>query len=759
MKNDNRANRWVLNGMAFLILLLILLAPLQIILLDQRISIGLLFNIGNLFDLLVIVLAIVLYVTSFILVLWKGRLLLANITMILTVIALGIYIPMLQKSGDSGPRQLGIRLESGVKVYCNDVYLGETLLEISDTEFHRKVKPWHTPPRQRMVIGQGFLEDIKNYGDEIASTQLRWFYTPYDYFDQPGFSSYDDAVASGYWWRFERNGCTGFASIQNMNSRYYGDKRPLKIWVRPHLQYPSVQPHLRHLLHDLKHSNYRPSVEWRAHVGSSSRMLFEHLYEIGRRDSRVMRALEMAVKTGFGIREGMPAEDWEMVLDKVMSRVRNDAAFHTLSPETMVMDLMRARNMKLIEASFIESLPNRMNSQTPLGFGDTWGESVNGGVTLRVQLEFRLLEYAVLKSSPPALFKRLVYESRRGERFLNMVGSYSHPEALQLVRQYLNSFVHSNPVGNFISPSMKSVTRWGAVNLVTEMRNSPLEPELRRFVLNQAQDDPETSEHYLRRFINARLERPLTAVEADSLAEWRSETVPLPEIDKLRFLTRINSRRAYRYVRDIVLRNPSYLRDLAYIFITNPNPSLDLFLIEAYQAESANVKFGGFAPITPPQKYLGKPRNLNKLIRGMLLIDTSRMHAFLEGMWNASDGNKISLLEAIKQEAPKHYPHLHQWITPISQIEDADTRLTAIPVLDHIDTPESSEILRDWALSSDAAVKREAGLALENYRERSRLVKELLAGNIKPDDLLSGQTAYVWDGKNYVPDAAVSGSR
>ena len=759
MKNINRANRWVLNGMAFVILLLLLLTPLQLILLDQRIGIGLLFNIGNWFGLLVIVLTIVLYVMSFILVLWYGRLLLASITLVLTVIALGIYIPIFQKSSESGPRQLGIRLESGVKVYCNDVYLGQTLLEISDTEFHRKVKPWNTPPRQRMVIGEGFLQDIKKHGYEIANTQLRWFYTPYNYFDQPGFSSYDDAVASGYWWRFERDGCTGFASIQNMDSHSYSDKRPLKLWARPHLQYPSVQPHLRHLLHDLKHSNYRPSVEWRTHVGSSSGMLFEHLYEIGRRDSRVMRALEMAVKTEFGIREGMPAEDWELVLDKVMSQVRNEAAFHTLSPETMVMDLMRPHNMELIETSFLERLPKIMYSQIPLGLGGTWGESVYGGVTHRVPLEFRLLEYAVLKSSPPALFKRLVYESRRGERFLNMVGSYSHPEALRLVRQYLNDFVHSNPVVIFISPSMKSVNRWGAVNLVTELRNSMLEPDLRRFVLKQAQDDPETSEHYLRSFINARLERPLTATEADSLAEWIAETVPLPEFDKFNLLTRINSERVYRYVRDIALRHPSYLHNVAYNFIKYPNPSLDLFLIEAYQAESANAKFGEFAPITPSQKYLGKPRNLNKLIPGLLLIDTPRMHAFLEGMWNASDDNKISLLEAIKQETPKHYPHLHRWAALISQIEDHDTRLAAIPVLDQINTAESSEILGDWALSSDAAVKREAERALANYRERSRRARELLAGSIKPDDLLVGQTAYVWNGKDYVPEAATSGNR
>ncbi len=462
MKNDNRANRWLLNGMALAILLPLLLPAPQLILLDEQIGSGLLFNFENWLGLLVIVLAIVLYLTSYILVLWKGRLLLASIALVLTLIAMGIYVPILQNSSGSGPRQLGIRLEPGVRVYCNGVDLGETLLEISETEFHEKVKPWNTPPRQKMVIGEEFLQDIEKHGYEIANTQLRWFYTPYNYFGQPGFSSYDDAVTSGYWWRFERNGCTGFASIQNiMVSRSYSDKQPLTIWSRPHLQYPSVQPYLRHLLHDLKHSNHRPSVEWRTHVGSSAGLLFRNIYEMGQRDSRVMWALEMAIKTEFGIREGMSAENWELVLDKVMSRVREGASFHTLSPETMVMDLMIPHNMKLIETSFLERLPQTIDSQTPLGLGDTWGESVHGVGILRVPLEFRLLEYAVVKNTPPTLFKRLVYESRRGERFLSILANYSRPEALQLVRQYLNEFVHSNPVVNFINPSMKSVDRWG----------------------------------------------------------------------------------------------------------------------------------------------------------------------------------------------------------------------------------------------------------------------------------------------------------
>ena len=766
MKKDIRANRWILNGMAFVILLPVILSPQQMIQLHKQIDGGLLFNLGNWLGLLVFVLGIALYVTSLILVLWKGRLLLAIIALFLAVFSLEIFVPILQKSSEPGPRQLAIQRIPGVKVYCNDVYLGETPFEVSETEFHEKVKPWDTPPRQKMVIGEEFIQNIKTHDDGLANTELRWFYVPYYYFDrhpafdQPGFSSYDDAAITGYWWRFERDGCAGFTSIRNMVPHSSGDGRRLRIWTYP-LQYPSVQPYLRHLLHDLKRSNYQPSVGWRAHVGNSSKLLFRHVHEIGQRDPRVMRALEMAIQTEFGIYKGMSVGAWEAVLDEVMLRVKERGAFSTLSPETMVMDLMRPHNMKLIESRFLELLSQSMDSRSALSLRDSWGKYswAKSGYGGREPIEFRLLEYAVLKSSPPALFKRLVYESRRGERFLNMVGSYSRPEAQQLVRQYLNNFAHSNPVVNFISPSLSRVHKWKAFDVAAELQIPALERELRRFLLKYAQDDPETSSRNFHEFVYARLERRSTGEEADSLAEWVAESIPLREDRKLRLLSRINSVYTYRYVRDMVLRQPSYQNVVVRNLIHHPNPSLDLFLIEAYQAESANVKFGGFAPITPPQKYLGNPRKLNPLIRAMLLCDTPRTRTFLERLWNSDDSNKISLLEAIKQEAPNHYPHLYRWTARISQIEDAGTRLAAIPVLDQIDTPESSEILEEWTLNSDASVKREAERALANYRERSRRTRELLAGNIKPDDLLVGQTAYVWNGKNYVPEAAVSGNR
>lgn len=243
MKEDIRANRWILNGMAFVILLPVILSPQQMIQLHEQIKLELLFNFGNWLGLLVFVSAIALYVASFVLILWKGRILFAIIALFIAVFSLEIFVPIFQKSSESGSRQLEIERIPGVKVYCNDVYLGETPIDISETEFREKVKPWDTPPRQKMVIGEEFIQNVKSQSDGLANTELRWFYTPYRYFDrhpafdQPSFSSYDDAITStGYWWRFERDGCTGFTSIRNMVPDVSGDGRHLRIWTNP-LQY------------------------------------------------------------------------------------------------------------------------------------------------------------------------------------------------------------------------------------------------------------------------------------------------------------------------------------------------------------------------------------------------------------------------------------------------------------------------------------------------------------------------------------------
>ncbi len=716
MRNDNRANRWVLNVAAFVIFLPVLLHP-ELNLVIKPSYIMSLINGGHWMGLSFAVVIITLYLTTIILILWKGRLRLAVFTAFLSFCVLaGSFWVRLERGADL-PRQLEL-LEgvAGVDVYCNDVYLGKTPLQLSESEFHEKVKPWDTPPRQKMVIGENLIEKVKSNGFE---SELGWFCIPYDYFDHPyEFSrptsySYDDAVKSGYWWRFERDGCTGFAKIGDMVWFAHSFRQYFSIWSSPALQFPSIDPYLKHLLHDLVRSNYQPSLEWKRHVAESSGLLFQHLYEAGQRDSRVMRALDTVVRAEFGIHEGMHAHEWKEVLDKVMLRVRQRHTFRTPSLESMAMDLIVQGNTKLIETHFFERL-------SP----STW-------------------EYAALKSQPSSPFKRFVYESRNEGQFLVMTGNYSRPEALRLVRRYFDNVEVDEQVAYFSNAIDHRLRQSRALSIAVQLQNPLIEQELRDFVLNFAKANPNEFERDLRMFIDARLKRPLTEGEADSLAEWVAEAIPLPEDEKLNFLVRLSSTRTHRYVCDIVRRYPSYQSEVIKSLVDNPNPVLDRFLIETYQTAS------GVTPIDAPPN----------LLRAMVLCDTPCMNAFLEKMWNANDSNKISLLSAMKQGEPNQYRQLHWWTVLISQIEDAEIRLAAIPVFDLIDTPESSKILGDWALNSDTAVKREAERALANYRERSRRAKELLVGNIKPDDLLDGQTAYVWNGKDYVPEVETSEDR
>ncbi len=752
MQNQSKVSRWRLNVIVFVILLPLLL-DVQLVRLFTPEYIQMMAKGWRWLGLPAVILMIALYATSFILILWKGRVRLAILVAFINCI-LVLFSPFLfLADSDTVPRGLVIHENTpGIDVFCNDVYLGKTPLEISEEEFHRNVKPWGSPPRQKMMFGGEFItENTRQYRSGLTDAELRRTYIPHDYFGNRRYSEqsrfYGDVSAfkSLYWWRFERNGCAAVAAIRHGAIRGRLDGSLVyPQWWHPSLEYPAIRQYLAHLLHNLKRSNYQPSLEWSIHVAKASGLLFPHLYEVGERDSRVMKALEMAIQTGFGINEEMSMDAWEAVLDEVISRSKRYHSFHTQSPESMAMDFIIQHNPKLIETHFLEMLSRTVDPWRVFSSG------LNRSLTYGDTAEFLPLEYAVLKSQPPTLFKRLVYESGRGERFLSMVGNYSRPEALRLVQHYLDKGIDNRPSTYF---GIHAQSQEKALGFATYLQNSALELELRRFVLQQAQLDSRVTDYHLREFIEARLAYHLTGDDAISLAEWIAGALPLGENEKLRFLIRIDSDRTYRYAEDILRSHPRYKVIVVEDLIQRPNQSLDRLLIDIYQAESAGVKFGEIVPITAPRKNVNVSR---ELIRAMVLCDTPHMRAFLEGIWNASDRNKIDLLEAIKVEVPRHFPHLHDWVTLISEIEDADTRLAAIPALDQIDTLESSDVLASWTRSADMAVKDEAEWAFAKYHERSHKAEALLAGGVKPDDLLVGQQAYVWDGENYVLEETTS---
>lgn len=375
-RNDNRSSRWVLNLAAFAILLPIFLWFLILIHGFKPELIPLLFKRGfstDLFGVLALIVTFVSLIASLVLVLQRGRLRLAVLALFLCNCSIGASVAILENVGQAGGRQLVIHPSTpGIKVFCNDVYLGESPLTIAESEFHQLVKSWDTPPRQKMFLREGFLDTIKDQRYWLNGTELEWFYIPYhhfyihyhrrfkyhmiDWYRKDKFGNFYNAVRCGYWWRFEKGGCTGFTSIQDMESEIPSSAGQLTIWSAPYLTYPSVQPYLKHLMHDLKRSDYQPSIAWRTRVANSSALLFRPLHRAGQRNFRVMKALELAIQTEFDIRSEMSSAEWEAVMDEIMLRVKKQQAFRTPSPESMALDLVMQHNMRLIESYFFDLL-------------------------------------------------------------------------------------------------------------------------------------------------------------------------------------------------------------------------------------------------------------------------------------------------------------------------------------------------------------------------------------------------------------------
>lgn len=183
MQNHGQASRWGLNVMTFVILLP-LLPNVQLVRLFTPEYIQMVAKGARWLGLPAVILMIALYAASFILILWKGRVRLAILVAFINCIIILISPLLLVASSDTVPRRLAIHKNTpGIDVFCNDVYLGKTPLEISEEEFHEKVKPWNSPPRQKMILGkESATENARLHNYVLDDTELRQSYIPYDYF-------------------------------------------------------------------------------------------------------------------------------------------------------------------------------------------------------------------------------------------------------------------------------------------------------------------------------------------------------------------------------------------------------------------------------------------------------------------------------------------------------------------------------------------------------------------------------------------------
>ncbi len=632
------------------------------------------------FDPLFLIPSILLYVTAAVLILWKGRL---SSGLLSLFVAFGLLIA--HASLFEMPRRYLLSIGSysrtlGVDVYCNGVYLGKTPLTISEDEFRRKVKPWRTPPRQDIILWSGHPR-YRSYGTAFL------YHVPHDPFDwnrkenRHIFSQdlRDEIKSARYWWHFEKDGCVGLARIGNF-VRGAGGGRIITVYADPDILYPSLKPHLRLLLHSLRRSGYKPSEEWIAHFRRYMDLLFYDFYRETRRDPRLKDALYAVIKAEFGIEDEMSEGEVERAMDEITDRVERAGAFTIPSPESVAIDLLGDRISDVLERRFSDLIPFALKDGG--FFTSRMGDEEI--ITFRSKgraARFLPLEYAIRRIKPLGLLDRLIYESSYGStpnpRLIALIGNYRCDETERIVRRYLRDLAGgTGPISRF--------QRFRAAWFVSMIDNPMLEEDLRFFL-----DHLHPNESFIEAHLRA------STVDPDWLADWIYHS-SITDQDKARYLPRINSKRSYTYLRDLIERNPSARETVVLTLAGRPNPALDQLLIDLHKR--------------------GYPLE-GDLIRAMFLCDTPKVRAYLHELWG----------------------------------RDSFAKLLTIPILSETDTPEALSILKSWSGDPDERIRSAARRSLEELSKLDRQAADLISGRIKPRDLLPAYTPYRWNGRDYVP--------
>ena len=102
---------------------------------------------------------------SIALMFWNHRLRWGMCLLLVTV----VFFPVVQmmttrdKSVDQYVLQIGQfnSIDQGIDVYCNDVYLGQSPLTISEEEFREQVEPWEQPPRQEVLMSPERMDEFE----------------------------------------------------------------------------------------------------------------------------------------------------------------------------------------------------------------------------------------------------------------------------------------------------------------------------------------------------------------------------------------------------------------------------------------------------------------------------------------------------------------------------------------------------------------------------------------------------------------------
>lgn len=738
MNPDNPANRKLLN-----MTLLVILAPLYAIVLFAPYS-GILRNLAEYWSHGTPLAAPFLYVfilgcvASIAWLLWRGALV-GPISVLLVVMIANAVV--FSYTDDTKIYQLSIgagRPMLGIDVYCNGVYLGKTPLTISEAEFDKQVAPWDTPPDQPLMI-----IDEDHSIDRYA--WAKFTYVPLDVFEMskewpPDHFRYNrhnseetraDIKASCYWWRFEKDGCVGLTRLENFSDGSGGASGRITIRVNPNITFPSAPEHLSLLLAQLAQDNYQPTQAWIDHFLKYKGLLFLEFHAKAQTDKRLQPALAALGRSEFQLSTSPTESDCQRVVGEILRCVKESGCFTVPSLESLAMDVVARAHTQPIVDRFLELANLPAGGAEGRASSDTWTTYRRGGH--RVQL--LPLEYAIKKAAPTQLFDRLVYMSRGGEH-LDLLGNYPRKELVWLFSQYLRN---TERQGGHRRESRIDE----ALRVCAQIRNPLLEEMARQFVSEKAGQGHGSADSHVGRFLESRINDP--EIDQFQLAVWIGHMAPLDDRDKLGFLPRIQDPKVYRYLNNLLARNERRREQVIQQLSAKPNPALDRIVVDTYNwYESPRGPGYWFTSMT------------HALVR----TDTAAVREFIKEKWNEGDQSRLHMINHLNSGNWRQ-PNMN-WLVPmIAELTNGRERKSAVRLLAHIDTPDAYALAETWATDADSDLANAAAEQLkirdERAAQRQRQLAQavdLIAGRIKPDDLIPVPTPYSWNGTEYVPDNA-----
>lgn len=750
MNRDNPAQRWLVWPVA----LMVLLPPLLIGLLHEAFGLLPVLSGDRAQTLWPWLILLLLYPLPLVVALRYRRVLLSGV--LLAVLQFGQFVAA--ASLPELPKQVLVTFgnhnsESGIEVICNDVVLGTTPFTMSAEEFRAKVPEWTQPPPQPRVSYLADQNGQPHQGEQ--QTWWRWTWTPGDPFAWPidhsrMSAAHDEAKlrelirTERYWWKFTKSGCLALRSMHAFGGGG-GGGRIIHLQTSPGLTVPAERQMRDLLLAGLRAADYQPSAAWTAFLLKYRNILLDDLIQESQSNARLLAVLDRMADDRFGL----PTEP-----DLDASRAALDRAFENVShPEHGRDDWFAGRVARRVVQRRPHLLVERLWRELGASPGD-WERNYESPVRGRRELLLDL----IAEFPPREAFDVLVYlhglhesqsHARSDARLMIAIGNSGRPEAVPIIRVWLDRLWKNSGSDRFVHDHDREET----VKAMSRIFIPELEDHFRYLVGHQIKPDHFNMYGPLPEFIRSRIQR---GERLDQVTGWIVGIESLTDEQKARLLAEIPHAEAGRWLAAIADRIGDYKRDE---------------LMDEVSRMPVNPHHAEFFMKTWLRAHRLQPGHFRShWSEAILRLDTPDVRPFILERLKAPDASREQpfsewrkLMERDRYPQSGSLAHLN-WLVPELKALPAtgQKRDVCLRLLRDIGTEESLALLREWADDPKSGVSSRAKHVLAEpergaagntgfSEEQQTQLRDLLAGRIRPDDLLKPFPSARWTGTNYEP--------